>query len=327
MNRLNRAKAFLACCLLSATITPAVSAENFPTRPVTIVVPFSAGGATDVVARLLANEVSADLGQAVIVDNKAGAAGAIGAAFVTRAAPDGYTLCFCGGGPLVLLKLLEKKLPYDPNRDFTPITLTHIVDYVVGVPVQSPIKSVSDLVAAAKAKPDQLSYASTGIGGPAHLGEEMFNRMAGVQINHVPYKGESQFIPDLVTGQLTVGIFSAQLGDQMEKAGKTRLIGAWSAQRLAILPKLPTVAEQGFPAFSAFTFVGVTAPRGTPAPVVDVLNTAFVKAVNKPAIKAKMTELGFTPMGNTPAAFGAFLQREEVKWGKVVDDLGLRGSM
>jgi len=326
--RFPRASALLISCVATlAGLQPAAAADAFPTRPVTIVVPFSAGGATDVVARLLATEASSALGQPVIVDNKPGAAGAIGAAAVARAAPDGYTLCFCGGGPLVLLKILQKKLPYDPDRDFAPVTLTHTLDYVIGVPPQSPIKSVPDLVAAAKAKPGALSYASTGLGGPAHLGEEYFNRMADVKITHVPYKGESQFIPDLASGQLTLGIFSAQLGEQMAKAGKTRLIAAWSAQRLALLPKLPTVAEQGYPAFNAGTFVGITVPRATPPAVVDALNAAFVKAINKPAVKAKLIELGFTPVGNSPAAMAAFLHREQVKWGKVIDELGLRGSM
>lgn len=303
----------------------AAQAQSYPSKPITAIVPFAAGGATDVVARLLSKDVSEQLKQSVVIDNRAGAAGAIGAAAVARSAPDGYTFCFCGGGPLVILKSLDPSLSYDPFADFAPVTLTHLIDFVVGVPVDSPYHSMRDLVAAAKAKPNALSYASTGVGGPSHLGQEFFNRTAGVQINHVPYKGESQFMPDLVSGRLAIGILSAQLGDQAARAGKVRLIGAWSEKRLQTLPNLPTVAEQGYPQFSAGTFVGIVVPRGTPQEVVNRLNAAFVSALKKPDIHRKMVEMGFTPVGDSPAAFATFLHREEVKWSKVVSDLGLKG--
>jgi tripartite-type tricarboxylate transporter receptor subunit TctC len=314
-----------ALLVLTLAAPTARSQGAYPERPLTVVVPFSAGGATDVAARLLAKEMAATLGQAIVVENKAGAAGAIGAASVARAAPDGYTVCFCGGGPLVILKLLDARLPYDPLRDFAPVTLSHQVDYVLAVSTASPIRSVRDLVAAAKASPGKLAYASTGNGGPAHLGQEYFNRLAGVDITHVPYKGESQILPDLVNGQLALGIFSAQLGEQMQQAGKVRLIGTWSAQRLARLPKLPTVAEQGYPSFSAGTFIGIMVPRGTPGPVIDKLNAVYVKALNEPGLRKQLLEMGLTPVGSSPAATAAFLHREEVKWSQVIDSLGMRG--
>lgn len=317
--------ALLATLALAGATAPARAQAPYPVKPITAVVPFSAGGATDVLARLLSKEASAALGQPIVVDNRPGAAGAIGAAAVARAAPDGYTLCFCGGGPMVILKLLDPKLSYDPYQDFAPVILSHMVDYVVGVATNSPIKSMPELVAAAKAAPDQLTYASTGAGGPAHLGQEYFNRLAGVQITHVPYKGESQFVPDLVGGQLSVGVFSAQLGDQMARTGKVRLIGAWSAQRLPLLPKLPTVAEQGYPEFNASTFVGLTVPRGTPTASIEALNAAYDKALRTPAVRAKLVEMGFTPVGGPPAAFATFLHREDKKWSQVIETLGMRG--
>jgi tripartite-type tricarboxylate transporter receptor subunit TctC len=302
-------------------------AQGYPSRPITLVVPFSAGGATDVVARLLSNELASTLGKPVVIDNRAGAAGAIGANYVARSAPDGYTLCLCGGGPMVLLKILQKKLPYDPDKDFAPVTLSHLVEFVLGVPVDSPYRTLQQFVAAAKAAPGKFSYASTGAGGPAHLGQEYFDRLAGIEVTPVPYKGESAVLPDHMSGQVTLGIFSAQFGEQLSQSGHTRLIAAWSAQRLPRLPSLPTVAEQGYAGFSAGTFVGITAPKGTPPAVIETLNAAFVKAIHKPEVRDRMLELGFTPVGSSPAEFSSFLQREESKWGKVIDDLGLRGSM
>lgn len=313
-----------AVLALQGSLTSHVQAEtSFPSKPITVVVPFSAGGATDVMARILSREASAQLGQPVVVENRTGAAGAIGAGIVARAVPDGYTVCICGGGPMVILKLLDpKQLSYDPARDLTPVTVSHLVDYVVGVGASSPYKSMRELVAAAKAKPGQMTYASTGTGGPAHLGQEYFNQLAGVEINHVPYKGENDFIPDLATGRVTVALISAQLAEQLSKSGKIRLLGTWSKQRLPLFPDLPTVAEQGWPSFEAGTFITIAAPKATPVAAIEKLNGAFVKALASPAVKTKMIEMGFTPVASSPAASVEFLHKEETKWGKVITGLG-----
>jgi tripartite-type tricarboxylate transporter receptor subunit TctC len=310
----------LLAALSSLFIAAGAAAQAFPTRPVTLVVPFAPGGATDVVARLLAAEVGQQLGQSVVVDNKPGAAGALGALFVVKAPADGYTVCLCGAGPMVMLALLDPKLPYVPARDLAPVILSHLVDFVVVVKSDAPYSSLAGLVAAAKAKPGTISYGSPGIGGPAHLGMELFGRHSGTQFLHVPYKGESQMTTELLGGQIAVGLLSVQQAQPLIATGKVRALAVWSAERVKALPTVPTVAEQGYPDYAASTFVGINVAAGTPAPVIDRLHAAFAVALNKPAVRGKLEEMGFRPMGLAPAAYAAFLHREQVKWSKVIAD-------
>jgi len=272
------------------------------------------------VARLLATEVGQQVGQPVVVDNKPGAAGALGAQFVVKAPADGYTVCLCGAGPMVMLALLDPKLPYVPTRDLAPVILSHLVDFVVVVRSDAPYANLAGLVAAAKAKPGTIPYGSPGIGGPAHLGMELFARHSGTQFLHVPYKGESQMTTELLGGQIAVGLLSVQQAQPLIASGKVRPLAVWSAERVKALPRVPTVAEQGYPGYSAGTFVGINVAAGTPAAVVDRLHAAFAAALNKPAVRAKLEELGFTPMGLPPAAYAAFLHREQEKWSKVIAD-------
>jgi tripartite-type tricarboxylate transporter receptor subunit TctC len=300
-------------------------AQAFPTRPVTLVVPFAPGGATDVVARLFAAEVGQQLGQSVIVENKPGAAGAVGANFVAKAPADGYTVCLCGAGPMVMLALLDPKLPYVPTRDLAPVILSHLVDFVVVVRADSPYGTLTDLVAAAKVQPGAISYGTPGVGGPAHLGMELFRHYSGAKFLHVPYKGESNATTELLGGQIAVGLLSVQAAQPLIAAGKVRPLAVWSPERLKTLPKVPTVAEQGYPGYFAGTFVGINVPAGTPAPVIDRLHGAFDAALKKPAVRGKLEELGFTPVGLPPAAYAAFLHREQVKWAKVIEDAGVVG--
>ncbi|HSV35078.1 MAG TPA: tripartite tricarboxylate transporter substrate binding protein [Ramlibacter sp.] len=317
----------LALTLLAAFLAFAASAQaqTFPTRAVTLVVPFAAGGATDVVARLLASEVSKQLGQPVVVENKPGAAGALGANLVAKSAPDGYTLCLCGGGPMVILPLLDPKLPYAPARDLAPVILSHLVDYVMVVPANSPHATLAQLVRAAKASPGTISYGSTGAGGPAHLGMELFTKVSGASFLHIPYKGESNVTTDLLGGQVVVGLLSVQAASPLIAAGKVRALAVWPPTRSKALPKVPTVAEQGYPTYSAGTFVGINAAGGTPAANIEILNTAFTATLNKPAVRDKLQELGFTPMALPPAAYAAFLHREQKKWAEVIAATGLKG--
>ena len=300
-------------------------AQTFPSRPVTLVVPFAPGGATDVVARLLAGEVAKSLGQTVLVDNRAGAAGTLGANFVAKSPPDGYTLCLCGGGPMVILPLLDPKLPYVPTRDLAPVILSHLVDYVVVVRTDSPYTTLPKLVLAAKAQPGRISYGSTGSGGPAHLGMELFKRVSGADFLHIPYKGESNVVTDMLAGQIDIGLLSVQASLPMIASGKIRALAVWPPQRSKSLPQVPTVAEQGYPGYEAGTFVGINVAGGTPAPVIDKLYTAFDAALKKPAVRRKLEEMGFTPMGLPPAAYAAFLHREQGKWAKVIADTGAKG--
>ena len=305
---------------------PSTSAgQGYPSRPVTLVVPFAAGGATDVVARLLATEVSQQLGQPVLVDNKPGAAGALGANFVAKSAPDGYTVCLCGGGPMVMLALLDPKLPYVPTRDLAPVILSHLVDFVVVVRADTPYKTLAQLVAAGKDRPGAISYGSTGIGGPAHLGMELFRHVSGAKYLHVPYKGESNVTTDMLGGQIDIGLFSIQQAAPLISSGKVRALAVWPPTRSKSLPDVPTVAEQGYPGFFAGTFVGINVAGATPAPVIERLYTAFDRALAKPAVRARLVEMGFTPMALPPAAYAAFLHREQEKWAKVIADTGIKG--
>jgi len=306
---------------------PAAQAQPqaFPSRPVTLIVPFAAGGATDVVARLLAVEVSQQLGQPVLVENKPGAAGALGANFVAKSAPDGYTVCLCGGGPMVMLALLDPKLPYVPTRDLAPVILSHLVDFVMVVRADTPYKTLAELVTAAKARPGAISYGSTGIGGPAHLGMELFKQRAGATFLHVPYKGESNVTTDMLGGQIEIGLFSVQQAMPLITGGKVRALAVWPPVRSKTLPKVPTVAEQGYPGYFAGTFVGINVAGATPAPIIDRLYTAFDRALKKPDLRAKLEEMGFTPMGLPPAGYAAFLHREQEKWAKVIAETGMKG--
>jgi tripartite-type tricarboxylate transporter receptor subunit TctC len=326
MSRWRRRTALFAATACALVFATSACAQTFPSRPVTMIVPFAAGGATDVVARLLAVEVSARLGQPVLVENKAGAAGAVGANFVAKSPPDGYTLCLCGGGPMVMLALLDpKQLPYVPTRDLAPVILSHLVDFVVVVRGDAPYKTLAQLVAGAKAHPGTISYGSTGVGGPAHLGMELFGRESHTSWLHVPYKGEVNVTTDLLGGQIVVGLLSVQQAMPLITSGKARPLAVWSPVRSKALPSVPTVAEQGYPGYFAGTFVGINVAAGTPPPVIDKLSAAFDGALKKPAVSAKLEELGFTPMALPPAAYAAFLHREEDKWAKVIAETGIKG--
>jgi tripartite-type tricarboxylate transporter receptor subunit TctC len=325
IKRWRRPAAVVAASALALVFATGARAQTFPTHPVTMIVPFAAGGATDVVARLLSAEVSARLGQPVLVENKAGAAGAVGANFVAKSAPDGYTLCLCGGGPMVMLALLDpKQLPYVPTRDLAPVILSHLVDFVMVVRSDAPYKTLAQLVAGAKKTPGAISYGSTGIGGPAHLGMELFGRTSGTSFLHVPYKGESNVTTDLLGGQIVLGLLSVQQAAPLIATGKVRALAVWPPVRSKALPTVPTVAELGYPGFFAGTFVGINVAAGTPAPVVDRLYNAFDSSLKKPSVNAKLEELGFTPMALPPAAYAAFLHREEDKWGKVIAETGVK---
>jgi tripartite-type tricarboxylate transporter receptor subunit TctC len=317
------AAALLGLCALAPSAQ--AQAPSFPVRPVTLVVPFAPGGATDVVARLMAGEVGQQLGQTVLVENKPGAAGALGANLVAKSAPDGYTVCLCGGGPMVMLALLDPKLPYVPTRDLAPVILSHLLDFVMVVRADTPYQTLAQLVAAAKANPGTISYGSTGIGGPAHVGMELFRHVSGASFLHVPYKGEANVTTDMLGGRIEVGLFSVQQATPLIASGKVRALAVWPPIRSKSLPTVPTVAEQGYPGYFAGTFVGINVAGGTPAPVIDRLYTAFDGALKKPALRAKLEEMGFTPMALPPSAYAAFLHREQEKWAKVIADTGLKG--
>ncbi len=308
--------------LLALHAAPAAAQGAYPTKPVTIVVPFSAGGTTDILARVVGQAISGDLGQTVIIDNKPGAGGNIGAAAVARAPADGYTLLMGTVGTHAINEALYKKLPFDPTKDFAPLSRVAMVPNVLVVPVALPYKSVADIIAAAKAQPGKLTYASSGIGTSIHLSGELFKSMTGTEILHVPYKGSSPALTDLLGGQVMMMFDNLPSAMQHIRGGKLRALAVTAAKRSPELPDVPTVAEAGVKGFEATSWFGLFAPAGTPPQVVSKLNAAIVKALGSAEVKKKLSEQGAEPHPEKPEQFAAFIRAESAKWTKVVRDSG-----
>ena len=300
----------------------AVAADAYPNKSITIVVPFSAGGTTDILARIVGKSLGEELKQAVIIDNRAGAGGNIGAQMASRAKPDGYTLFMGTVGTHAINESLYKKLPYKPLGDFAPLTRVAMVPNVLVANPKQPFKNVKEMIAYAKANPGKLSYGSSGSGSSVHLSGELFKSMAKVDLLHVPYKGSAPAMNDLLANQ--VGIMFDNLPSAMPhiKAGKLTPLAVTSAKRSAELPNVPTIAEAGVPGYEATSWFGLFTNRATPAPVVKQLNAAIVKVLAKPEVIAQMKEQGATAHPEAPAAFEAFIKAETAKWGKVVRDSG-----
>ena len=299
--------------------------EAFPSRPIRMIAPSSAGGPVDVIARILAQGFGDALNQQIVVDNRAGAAGLIGSELVAKATPDGYTLLFGFSGPLVIVPQLNAAgAPYDSLKDFTPISLTSAAPYVLLVNGQSPIKSVKELIAAAKAQPEKFFYGSGGNGTGIHMAGALFNLEAGTNITHVPFKGAAPATTALISGQVNM-MFNALPGAMAHiKAGRVRAIAMATAKRSTLYPDLPTIAEASGLPFDATGWYGVLAPRGTPKPIVGRLHAEVIKTVNAPATRERMTAQGVESVGSTPEEFAARIREEWTKWGKVIAAAGLK---
>jgi tripartite-type tricarboxylate transporter receptor subunit TctC len=310
---------FLAAILpaLALAAGPARSQEWPKARPVHLVVPFAPGGATDVLGRLIGGELAKMLGQTVVVDNKAGAAGAIGTDLVARSAPDGYTICFCTTGPQAILPHLTK-LPFDPQKDLVPVVHVHNVPNVLLARSRFEAGSLDELVALARARPGTISYASTGQGGPQHLAGEHLQRLAGIRLVHVPYKGENPAFADLVGGQVDLAMGSIAVAEPLLAAGKVKAIAVTGTRRSPSLPNVPTVAEAGFPNYEAFTFVGLNVPAGTPQDIVDRLNKAANEVLANPAVRERMLGMAVEPVGGTARGYADFVRSEYEKNGRIV---------
>lgn len=294
--------------LLSAT-AHTTCAQTFPSRPVRIVVPFSAGGGVDVVARMVAPRLSEAWGQQVIVDNRAGGGSVIGTEVVARSAPDGHTLLLTAP-PFTTNAALMPKLPYDPHGDFAPVILATVAPLILVVHPSLPARSVKDLTTIAKSRPGQISYGSSGNGGPQHLAAELFKSMAGVDLVHVPYKGAAPAVVDLVGGQVQVG-FSAMLTVlNFVKAGRLRALAVTGAQRSPILPGLPAIAESGYPGYETTSWYGLFARAGTPLPVITALNGEFARALQNQDVRDRLASEGATVVAGSPAAFADFVRAE-----------------
>ncbi len=319
--------AALAAALLSPLIAAQAAspgAGRYPDKPVRVILSVPAGGTPDVVARMVTPGLSSLLGQQLVVDNRGGAGGMIGAEIVAKAAPDGYTLFVSSPGALTILPHLRKQVPYDTLRDFAPISLIAIGPFLLITHPSVPAKSVRELIALAKAEPGKLNYASAGNGTANHLAMELFKSMAGVNITHVPYKGAPQAVTDVLGGHMNMMFNSIAPVLQHIKAGRVRLLGVASARRSPQLPDTPTISEAGVPGFEAVNWFGLFAPAGTPKSIVARLNDALVKVVRAPELRAQFEAQGSDPVGSSPEEFAAFIRRDMAMYAQVVKVSGAK---
>ncbi len=312
----------LATVLATAFAAPAVQAETYPGRPIRIVVGFPTGGAPDTLARIVSEKISPSWGQPVVVDNKPGAGGNIGAEAVARAPGDGYTLALGTVGTHSINGAVYSKLPYDMVKDFTPVILLATTPNVLVVHPGVPAKTTAELIALAKSKPGALTFGTPGIGTSPHVAGELFNTVAGVKITHVPYKGRAMAIPDLLGGHITMMFDNLPSALPVIKEGKLRALGVTSLKRSASAPDIPTLAEQGLSGFQADSWFAIFAPATTPKDVVAKLNTELNRIFTLPDVQAKLKTLGLDPVLGTPDALASFQKAEIAKWAKVVKDSG-----
>ncbi|MDB5858152.1 MAG: hypothetical protein JWQ76_1841 [Ramlibacter sp.] len=319
-NRLSRRAVLVAAAIAAAPF--AATAQAYPGKPVTIVVPFAAGGTTDILARVIGQALTRELGQSFIVDNKAGAGGNIGAALAAKAPADGYTLFMGTVGTHAINQSLYKKLPFDPIKDFAPLTRVAMVPNLLVANPSKPYKNVKELIAYAKANPGKVNFGSSGSGSSIHLSGELFNTLAKVQMVHVPYKGSAPAVTDLLGGQIDVMFDNMPSAIQHVRNGKLKPLAVTTARRSPELPDVPTIAEAGVPGYEATSWFGMFAPAGTPAPVIAKLNGALVKVLADAEVKKKLAEQGAEPHAEKPEQFAEFIRQETAKWSQVVKASG-----
>jgi len=315
----------VAATLLAAVALPtAASAQDaWPSKPIRIVVPYPAGGTTDQLARAIQQPLQELLGQTVLVENKAGAAGTLGTDSVAKAAPDGYTLVFGNSGPSATASLM-RKLPYDVLKDFKPVSTVVMVPLILAVAADSPHKSVKDFIAWAKAQGTSLNFGSTGVGSSSHLTGEFFNERAGTKLQHVPYQGGAPMVTAFAGGQVHMAFVTGLDGAAMVQAGRIRYLAAATPQRSEVLPGLPAIAED-VPGFASVVWFGVLAPRGVPDDIVGKLNAAIVKAVARPEVRKLFIDRNVEPRSNTPAEFEKLIRDELELWAPVIRKADIKG--
>ena len=294
--------------------------QAFPVKPVRLVVPFTPGGSTDIVARIVGQKLDEAWKQQVIIDNRPGAGGTVGVDFVAKSAPDGYTLVMGHVGTFGFGPSLYSRLPYDSVRDFVPITLFANVPNMLVVNASLPVKSVKELIALAKTRPGQLNYGSAGSGSASHLTVEYFKLLSRTDITHIPYKGTSPMLTDLIAGQTSFTITGVPPLYPHVKSGRLRALGIASARRLALLPELPTIAEAGVPGYEATTWFGPLAPAKTPREIIARLNAELLKILQRPDVRERLAADGAEPVGSTPEEFAAYIKVEIERWAKVIKE-------
>ena len=303
-----------------------VMAQDYPTRPITLVVPYAAGGGNDAMARIVADKMSRTLGQQIVVENRAGAGGTIATRQVARSAADGYTLVIGGTGTLAVNPTLYANVGYDPRKDFAPVGLIGASALVVLLHPSVPAKSVRELIDLARRDPGKLNYASAGVGSGIHLGTVLFEHMADVKLTHVPYRGSGPALTDLVGGHVAIYFSSLPPAVQLVKDGKVRALAVTGAKRANALPDLPTVAEAGLPGYESVLHYGIAAPASTPRPIIDKLSAALREAVMAPDTQERMATDGTEPLASTPEDYAADIDREETKWSEIVRRSGAKAE-
>jgi tripartite-type tricarboxylate transporter receptor subunit TctC len=310
-------RTLLAALLLLAAADPALAQAAYPNKQVRLVVPFPAGGSADILCRLVGEKLSAAWGQPVVIDNRAGAGGNVGAEIAYRADSDGYTLLCSPPGPLAINHNLYRTLPYDWTK-FAPVTVLALVPNVITVRIDLPANSVQELIAYAKANPGKVTFASQGNGSTSHLSAQMLAAMAGIEMVHVPYKGEGPALIDLTASRVDIFIGSISAALRFEKAGQLRFLGLASRTRSAVAPDVPTTAEIGLPDLVSSAWYALVAPPGTPDAIVQKINADTAAALKLPDVRTRFLELGAEPQGNTAAATAAFIMAEEARWRSVI---------
>ena len=321
-NRAMRA-AVLALGLLACS---GAGAQAYPSRPIRLVVPFSAGaGVVDIMARLLSQRLGTALGQPIVIENRPGAGGIAGTEVAAQAAPDGYTFLITNVS-LVVSAYLYPKLPFDASRDFIPVSMINSAPLLLVVHPSVPAKTTKELIAYARAHPNELNYGSGGVGSTPHLCVELFKSLAGIEATHVPYKGGAPALADLVGGQLSFMIENMPGTMPFVKSGKLRALAITSAQRSPLAPELPTLAEAGVPGYEVVGWNGLFAVKGTPPEVVARVSSEMAKILRAPDVRQQMAVLGAEPIGNSPEEFAAFLKAENARWGKIIREKGIRSE-
>jgi tripartite-type tricarboxylate transporter receptor subunit TctC len=310
--------------LLAFAIWPtAASAQTYPAKPIRFIVPFTPGGGNDTIARLIGAKLTAATGQQVIIDNRPGAGGAIGAEAAAKSPADGYTIFLAGVATHGINPNLRKKLPYDPIKDFDAVSLIASAPLLVVVHPSLPVKSVKQLVALAKAQPGKINYASNGAGGSSHMAVELFKMMTGTDLVHIPYKGLSPALTELLSGEVQVMFSSAVAMLPQVKAGKLRAIAMTGGKRSPAIPDIPTVAEAGVPGYETGSWYGIVVPAGTPKPAIDRLSKEVIAIVHAPDISKRLTDEAIIPVGSTPEEFAAHIRKELARWAKVIKQSGI----